>query len=900
MTTKKKKESSDNLLLRLYKLGVVVISIAAYTIGATLWLQAQGVVLITALGTTLGVGLFLTGMVFLAIRLRRAEKKSEPNTPSSEKVEADEGDAQKKFRQEARIEGMKHETRKVHDRIFQMGAIIGVILILFALLMRVAFGLSPEEVYFVAWPIVGLIWFLQIAFFPKWATWISFLTFCGLRLGMQMFGPSVLMYLPQFLMLPVFYLLMMVFMFGSIMIPNLMQVKYFRPGQGNWETPVGSTRGQFQARAMIETQIDRFVRYAKGQSNRKPTRGIVFEGPPGTGKTLLAKEIATKLELPFVLSDASAFNAPFMGFGQLIPLIVRAITEALAREFGGAIFFIDEGENLFGARSGMQQQQMPANRREVDLWDVWDMGGDQVFDVPYVRTRNWNELQMAEAAKQAPPSGGKHSIFMMPGAMGGSSAIYPFLTWMSGADSAPLMQRLVRSYVNLLLDALFVPVTIGKGQNKKVLRLPPGKPVESNVMFITATNRFWMFDPAMIRPGRFGVVAHFVEPDEDERTDVAGHYLKQWFKQGYYQPDLIRPERIREFAQAIPNTSPAEIEQIIQEAVDVRVQFVAELRRLKGYADRGEMKTLLEGDQKFWLRSKSLVYDTEGKEIPGWDDERVDWHALMESSSQISFGRAAPDAASESTRRKVAFHELGHFLALKLFNGKNQKPTLLSVIARRGSLGMVVHIPYDTKEMFPQSYYEGLIRTSIASWVTEHFFFGENMPGVSQDLRNATSVACLMVGKWGMREFHCAEEDMKYYAGIGEALISEPETSMFNPMANALLESVLKNPKTRAHVARVIGIAVVDAYRLIRNHQRLFLEIIPEFLAIDEFAGNRLTELWSSLDTRLVPFVQMSSEDQQARPPQAFAVVNPFYGGTPAEGEVIYKQVVALTTEGAQ
>ncbi len=583
-----------------------------------------------------------------------------------------------------------------------------------------------------------------------------------------------------------------------------------------------------------------------------------------------------------------------MGFGQLIPLIVRHRTEGMAREYGGAIVFIDEGEILFGARSGMQPQNQSS--REVDIWDVLDMNGCQAFDVPHVRTRLWNEQQMAEAVEPAPPMRGKHDIFMMPGAGGGASAaIYPFLTWMSGTTSPPFMQKFIRSRLNTLLCALFVPVTVAG----KLLRFPSGKPHDSNVMFITATNRFFMFDPAMIRPGRFGIVANFVNPDEDERADIAKFYLTKWHKMGYYQDDLLRQERIREFAQATPNASPAEIEQMIEEAVDVRVQHVAELRRLKRFADENQLDGLLERDRKFWLRFENTVYNTDEAEIKGWDDERVDWHALMETRSAISFGRANPEASNESTRRKVAFHEFGHFLALKSFNGQRIKPTLLTVIPRRGNLGMVAHVPYDTREMHPQEFYEGLIRTGVASWVTERFFFGQNLPGVSGDLRNATSVAALMVGKFGMSSFNCSPKDREYFTEIGEVLISEPEISMFNPQATALVESVMRNPTARANVAAIIGMAAIDTYRLIRKNQSLFLEVIPEFLQLDEFSGGRLTRLWDKLDDRMTTLDQMDETDRQALPERSFAVLNPFYGDTRAEGADAYKQVVAKI-EGVQ
>lgn len=882
------KQQFPNLL----PLVAVAAASVLYIVFAAIWLIVSGAVtIVTAIATALVFFVYLTAItLFIVYMLRRSDKKAED---ADKEVAKDNADYQRaKFHRQAWIQSLRREDRMIHDRIFRLGAVIGVGLVLYALVMKVAFGLSPEETYFVAWWIVGLIWFFQIVLFPRWLTYTSFLTLAALRFGIQTFGPQILVYLPNFLMLPVFYLLMMFFMYGSVMLPNLWQIKYYKPGTGNWEVPEGTTRGQFGARAMIDTQIDRFVRYAEGKSDRKPARGMVAEGPPGTGKTLYAKEIATKLHLPFVMADGSAFNAPFMGFGQLIPLIMRAQTEGMAREYGGAVVFIDEGEIVFGARSGMQQNQFS---REVDFWDVVSNSGDLVIDAPHIRTRRWNEMQMA-AAQKAPSVPDRHGIFMMPGSGGGaSSAIFPFLTWMSGTGSVPFLEKFIRNILNQLLGASFIiPVTFFG----LVLRLPPGKPKESNVFFITATNRFWMFDPAMIRPGRFSIVANFVIPDEDERADIAKFYLTMWHKKGYYQEDLVRPQRFLDFAQATPNASPAEIEQMIEEAVDVRVQHVAELRRIKGYADKGRLNELLERERKFWLRFKGLVYDAEGKVITGWDDERVDWQALMETRSAISFGRANPEAVNENTRRKVAFHELGHFLALVFFVGNRVKPALLTAIPRRSNLGMVAHIPADTRDQHPQDYYEALIRLMIASWVTERFFFGQNGPGVTQDLINASNVAALEVGKWGMPGFYCPEKQRPYFANIGENLISEPATNFFNPQATALVESVLHNPTRRKEVAIILGMAVVDVYRILRVNQKIFLEVIPEFLRLDEFSGPKLTELWQKLEHELVRFDQMTKADRQALPKGGFAVKNPFYGGNRPEGAAIHRQIEAILEGG--
>jgi len=210
---------------------------------------------------------------------------------------------------------------------------------------------------------------------------------------------------------------------------------------------------------------------------------------------------------------------------------------------------------------------------------------------------------------------------------------------------------------------------------------------------------------------------------------------------------------------------------------------------------------------------------------------------------------------------------------------------------------MVVHVPYDTREQYPQEYYEGLVRTSVASWVTERFFFGQNMPGVTGDLEAATKIAVLMVGRFGMPNFTCTREDQKYYASIGEVLISEPEMNMLSPQASALAASVLKNPVKQKAAATIIGMAAIDAYRLIRKNKALFLEVIPEFLKLDEFSGGNLERLWKRLNEGLVTLGQMSERDQQARPKEAFAALNSFYGQLGAEGTKIYDQVVEQMAE---
>ncbi len=794
--------------------------------------------------------------------------------PNAQIAKQSQGSDQEILRKKARLAALKREAARMHDKMFGMGAKISIGLVLYWVVFKLVFGSSPQDTFLVPLYLLAIIWLLQIIWLPSWLVYASFFSAAGLRFSFEVFGPTILLLLPNFLMLPIFYLVMTIFLYGSIMLPNIMQIKFHKPGDATWEVPEGTMRGQADARATTEVELRKFVAFAEGKSERPASRGIIFEGPPGTGKTLFAKEIGTRLELPYVYADAQALAPAFFGFAQFVVLYLRARTEALAKEYGGAIVFIDEAEQLFQVRSGMPGMT-PFGRSTNQIWDMfsYDSAGCTsqcgiIYDTAQARERFW-EL------KQAMKNRYEHQqMFFGGGGGGANTAIFSFLTWLDGVSTPPFLEKLLRGKTNELLDALFMPVTF----RGRLLRVPPGKAQNYNILFLAATNRAWMLDPAIRRPGRFGVTARFKTPDVRARADVAALYLDKAIKKRWAQPHLLAPEKIEELARATPGMSPAELEQMINLAPDVRSSHVENLKRIKEMLDSGSLlENLTEEDRKFWLRHEAELEDS------AWDDPRADWKSLMEARSQVLYGRADPGRVSSENRRRTAYHEaMGHFLPLKAFLGEQMRPTVLSVMPRGQALGMVAHVPVEERDATPQSFYEGLLRVSVGSVIAERFFFNENEPGVSSDLENATRIASFIVGKAAMVPYRCSVKLRQKYAAIGETLISAPDEHLsVSAGSKTFVDQVLANPKTRERVAVFLGQAAVDVYRLIRANKDLATDIVTRLQELDELSGKNLENLWDSLDARLIKLSFLSKEDRNLLPERMFfGQDNPFYAKT--------------------
>ena len=228
-----------------------------------------------------------------------------------------------------------------------------------------------------------------------------------------------------------------------------------------------------------------------------------------------------------------------------------------------------------------------------------------------------------------------------------------------------------------------------------------GFEANEGVILIAATNRPYVLDPALLRPGRFDRQVVVPNPDVVGREQI----LKVHVRKVPLAPDI----NLKTIARGTPGFSGADLMNLVNEAA------LTAARRNKRMVTQAEFE---EAKDKVMMGAerKSLVMTEEEKML-------------------------------------TAYHEGGH--AIVGLNVIATDPIHKATIIPRGrALGMVMQLPERDKLSMSLEQMTSRLAIMMGGRVAEELVFGREKvtSGASSDIEQATRLARMMVTRWGLSE----------------------------------------------------------------------------------------------------------------------------------------------------
>jgi cell division protease FtsH len=218
---------------------------------------------------------------------------------------------------------------------------------------------------------------------------------------------------------------------------------------------------------------------------------------------------------------------------------------------------------------------------------------------------------------------------------------------------------------------------------KHILRRKPPTP-NKRVLTIGATNRIQALDPALLRPGRFDKKIRVDAPDMEGRRDIFIYYLSKIAHDETMDPDILATETV--------NYTPAAIKYVLNEAL--RYALFA------------------------------------GRSYTTYKDFRM-------AQPEHEYGIRSPIRnLTRDDKRRLASHESGHAIAIRLFAPK-YRIARITIIRQGGAHGYVSYYPAIEEHDY-MSTYESLLnrlRIAVAGRANELEMIGSHSQtmGVSSD-----------------------------------------------------------------------------------------------------------------------------------------------------------------------
>jgi cell division protease FtsH len=299
----------------------------------------------------------------------------------------------------------------------------------------------------------------------------------------------------------------------------------------------------------------------------------------------------------------------------------------------------------------------------------------------------------------------------------------------------------------------------------EVLTSLDGMVSRKGIIFVGATNRPDLLDPAFTRPGRIDRTIHVTAPNEQDREAL----LQVHTRKLSLSPDLS----LQYVARLIPGFTGAQIANLANEAaLEAAHAHHSEIENLQNLKQRAN-----DQDSADLARLKSQRPMVRQIDF----DTARDVILMGRPRSLIGMDPAEIDICCN--------HEAGHALAA-ILNPDCDPVHKASILPRGGALGQVFQVPNRDQHMFSKRRLLADLIVLMAGRAAEAMIYQEDMisTGAQEDIAEATRQGRRLVGRFGMdKELGC----MNYFGednGQGAAspqTLERVDTAVKNTIANA-------------------------------------------------------------------------------------------------------------------
>jgi len=296
------------------------------------------------------------------------------------------------------------------------------------------------------------------------------------------------------------------------------------------------------------------------------------------------------------------------------------------------------------------------------------------------------------------------------------------------------------------------------------------------VVWMAATNREDMLDPAVRRPGRFDRIVEVQLPTVRDRLEILKIHASR--------APLADDVDLDRLAQLTVGHSGADLANLLNEAAIIAVQAEC-----------------------------SLI--TAGH--------------IEQARDRILLGRVrAGVIVSNDERRLIALHEAGHAV-VGMVACPDDKLHKVTIEPRGRSLGAAHFAPEADRHLHSRRYLEGVIAKALGGRAAESVFLGPDAvtSGAGSDLVHATHVARRMVGEFGMSdEIGLISADPSAHGGAPSAQLQSQIDAAIRTLISAQADRAVAIVKEHRDAVEAIASALIEkevisseeAYEIAADH----------------------------------------------------------------------------------